>query len=215
MEGEKKQVLKIGITGSIGSGKSLVCNCLRAQGFSVLDSDGKVHDLYKGNSKLRAELSKAFGEDCLTSEGVNRKFIADLIFENSHAREKLESIVYPYLTESVSEFLERPGLRSQDIPNILPSLRFVEAALLNRTPEIVNMLDEIWIVDAPEDVRLKRLVLRGLDETDAKRRMENQRGNLNGDSFKGKAVRNIENAGSKDALVRQLNSILDNIAKME
>ena len=94
-----------------------------------------------------------------------------------------------------------------DLPGF-PNVKFVEAALFSRTPEIVAMLDEIWIVKAPEDVRLCRLIARGLSEEDARLRIQNQRGVCDESLFPGKCVRVLENAEGKPAIEKQLDIYL-------
>ena len=84
-------MLKIGITGSIGAGKSFVGELLRERNFQVLDADRKVHELYRDCAELRAEMAAFFGEDCLTPTGVNSVLIADRIFADASAREKSEA----------------------------------------------------------------------------------------------------------------------------
>ena len=190
---------KIGITGSIGAGKSFVGSLLRDRGFRVLDADVAVHDLYRENAALRGELAENFGEECLTPDGVNRDYFIRKIFSDDGARERLESIVYPHLTRYVKEFLEA----ADGAP-----VKFVEAALLSRAPGIVGMLDEIWIVDAPEDMRLERLVNRGMERSDALRRIENQRGECIAERFAGKTVHTLENAGLRGALESRLDALL-------
>ena len=193
---------KVGITGSIGAGKSFVGSLLRDRGFRVLDADVAVHDLYRENAALRGELAENFGEECLTPSGVNRDYFIRKIFSDDGARTRLESIVYPHLTRYVKEFLEEPAREN------LQCVRFVEAALLSRAPGIVGMLDEIWIVDAPEAVRLERLVNRGMERSDALRRIENQRGECIAERFAGKTVHTLENAGLRDALELRLDALL-------
>lgn len=153
----------IGITGTIGSGKSTVGECLRRRGLSVLDADACVHELYRDCDALRKELAEAFGPECLTAEGVNRKFFTDLIFKDDTAREKLEALVYPYLTDAVRVFFAAHS-----------GPAFLEAALLHRIPQVVKFLDQVWLVDAPAQVRLERLEQRGLSRDDAQRRIETQ-----------------------------------------
>jgi dephospho-CoA kinase len=225
-------MLKIGITGSIGAGKSFVGNLLRARNFQVLDADCKVHELYRDSAGLRAEMASYFGEECLTPAGVNSALIADRVFADANARVKLEQIVYPYLNRAVAEFFAGDVLRSSNgktaqltgaadssngnaagasCENVSDKCRFVEAALFSRAPELVKMLDEIWIVDAPESTRLERLVHRGLSENDAKRRIENQRGACAPELFPGKRIRTIMNDGDRFRLERQLDALLDNL----
>jgi len=192
---------KIGITGTIGSGKSFVGSLLRERGYMVLDADRQVHELYRSCAPLREKLRDTFGAECLTQDGVNRGFLSRLVFSDDGARQNLEDLVYPYLTKSVGDFL------MSDSP-VFSGVKFVEAALFSRTPEIVSMLDEIWMVKAPEDVRLRRLVARGLDAGDARRRMENQRHTCNESLFPAKTVRVLENAEGNPSIERQLDLLL-------
>ena len=180
---------RIGITGTIGSGKSAVGNILRGRGFPVLDADTCVHTLYKDCVELRKALAAEFGEACLTTDGVNRSFFADLVFKDAAVREKLESLVYPYLTEAVREFFAAHS-----------GPAFLEAALLHRIPQVVALLDTVWLVDAPAQVRLERLQQRGLSREDALRRIETQ-GDLAAlwANYK-KPVTRIENVGTLDQL---------------
>jgi dephospho-CoA kinase len=193
---------KIGIVGSIGAGKSFVGTLLRDRGFRVMDADDVVHELYRTSNDLRAVIRCAFGPYCLTQDGVNREFFADLIFRDSDARRRLESLVYPYLTQAVLDFFEEPERPSER------GIRFFSAALLDRVPEIVKVLDEIWAVTAPEDIRLKRLVARGLSEDDARRRMETQRMNALPSHPN---IRVVENASDESALWAQIADILGNV----
>lgn len=154
---------RIGITGTIGSGKSTVGESLRRRGLPVLDADACVHKLYRDCAALREKLAATFGPECLTADGVNRKFFTDLIFKDDTAREKLEALVYPYLTDAVRVFFAAHS-----------GPAFLEAALLHRIPQVVKLLDRVWLVDAPAKVRLERLVSRGLSCEDAERRIKAQ-----------------------------------------
>ena len=217
-------MLKIGITGSIGAGKSFVGKLLRERNFQVLDADRMVHELYRDCVELRAEMAAFFGEACLTPTGVNSALIADRIFADASAREKLEKIVYPYLTRAVDVFFNADAnatgvANSADAKGAagagnatnagVKSVRFVEAALFSRAPSLVEMLDEIWIVDAPERVRLQRLVARGLSENDAARRIENQRGACAPELFPGKRICTIMNDGDRSQVESQLDDLLE------
>ncbi len=191
----------IGITGTIGSGKSTVGECLRRRGLPVLDADACVHELYRDCDALRKELAEAFGPECLTADGVNRKFFADLIFKDDAAREKLEALVYPYLTDAVQEFFAAHS-----------GPAFLEAALLHRIPQVVKFLDQVWLVDAPAEVRLERLVSRGLARGDAERRIETQGDGASLAALwqaRGIPVTRIENDGSLEQLERRVAVILE------
>ena len=214
-------MVKIGITGSIGSGKSFVGTLLRERGFQVLDADRKVHELYRDSQALRRELASFFGEECLTLMGVNKELVADRVFADANARKKLEQIVYPHLTSAVQNFFDDAGDGEKRIggtcreANDEESARFVEAALFSRAPELVKLLDEIWIVEAPENVRLQRLVARGLSESDASRRIENQRGACAPELFQGKKIQLLTNVGDRSCVEIQLDGLLKSIEKTD
>lgn len=183
---------KVGITGGIGAGKSFLGKMLVARGFRVLDADIAVHELYAHDVALRGELAEAFGMECLVEGGVNRQFLSGIVFKDEQARKRLEGIVYPHLTKAVAEFLDE---------SVGESHRFVEAAVLSRAPEIVEMLDEVWIVEAPVEVRLERLASRNMTREEALRRIRNQDGLFDPVLFKGKLVRIIEDKGVVDSLL--------------
>jgi dephospho-CoA kinase len=192
----------IGITGTIGSGKSTVGEILRGRGFPVLDADACVHSLYRDCAALRKQLAVAFGQECLTAGGVNRKFFAELIFKDDSAREKLESLVYTYLTDAVREFF---AANSSPV--------FLEAALLHRIPEVVDLLDQVWLVDAPAQVRLERLEQRGLSRDDAQRRIETQ-GDLTALwAGAGTPLKKIDNASSLEQLEGLVAVTLESLVK--
>ena len=211
-------MVKVGITGSIGAGKSFVGALLRERGFQVLDADCKVHELYRDCNELRAELADYFGPSCLTMTGVNSVLIADRVFADAKSREKLEQIVYPYLNRAVEDFFDADSETSKYVAEVVEAAknyRFVEAALFSRAPELLKMLDEIWIVDAPESVRLQRLIARGLSESDASRRIENQRGVCAPELFQGKKIRLLTNDGDRSCVESQLDGLLKSIEKAD
>ena len=187
----------IGITGGIGAGKSLVGRILRDRKIRVIDADVAVHHLYRDNEKLRNAIAAAFGNEMLTEKGISRKRMADLVFSDSSARDCLESLVYPVLTEYLLQ--EKPS--------------FVEAALLEKIPEVVDCLDEIWVVTASADIRQKRLVeKRNFTKEDALRRIELQSARDSEDYWKclfpGKTVRFIDNSLDDVALSETIDKML-------
>lgn len=190
---------KIGIVGAIGAGKSFVGALLRRHGYRVLDADEAVHDLYRDSNDLRSAIRCAFGPYSLTGDGVNREFFADLIFKDHNARHRLESLVYPYLSQVALDFFEDEE-RSYE-----KGVRFFEAALMSRVPEITKVLDEIWVVTAPEKLRFERLVARGLSEEDARRRIDTQRMLALPDHPN---IREIENVGDSEALLASISQLL-------
>jgi dephospho-CoA kinase len=160
-------MLRVGITGSIGSGKSAVGRILSEKGYPVLDADLLVHQLYASNSLLRESLSARFGKEILTPDGVDRSKLKTLVFQDDQARLDLEEMVYPVLEQEQNRILsEWEGSFA---------VAFVEAALLYRLPHFVDSLFAVWVVSSSEEVRLERLIQRGLSLMEAKSRIELQK----------------------------------------
>ena len=202
---------RIGITGTIGSGKSSVGSILCGRGFPVLDADACVHELYRDCAALREKLAASFGPDCLTIDGVNRKFFAELIFKDGSAREKLEQLVYPYLEQAVEVFFK--SAETATVNNVSSRYAFLEAAVLHKVPAVVKTLDALWLVDAPAQVRQERLEQRGLSREDARRRIETQ-GDLTALwAGAGTPLKKIENAGSLEQLEELVTVTLESLAK--
>lgn len=187
----------IGITGTIGAGKSLVGRILRDRKIRVIDADVAVHHLYRDDKNLRAAIAKEFGEDMLTEKGVSRTRMANLVFSDSAARKRLESLVYPALTQYL----------------LHANPAFVEAALFENVPELVAELDEIWVVCAAREVRKNRLIAnRGFSEDDAERRIELQSAKDSEEEWKrlflGKTIRFIDNSGDESQLQKLIENLL-------
>lgn len=148
--------MKIAITGSIGSGKTEVCNYLRKLGYDVFDCDAV-------NKRLLAEsgfdlLYKDFG-DCFDDGVLNKQKLANLVFNDNSAKEKLESIMHPLI---LKELLDR-----EDNP------LFAEVPLLFES-NWEKYFDESVLVIADEKDALERLINRGLSRQDASNRLKNQ-----------------------------------------
>lgn len=159
----------IGICGKIGSGKSAVGVFLEELGAFVLDLDREMHSLYETSETLRGKVAERFGAECLLNGAVNRAALASRVFREPSSLSDLERMVYPLLRERVEGKLKRAEISASP-----PVLAAVEGALLFKWPEFSKGLSEIWVVEAPEAVRLERLLARGLSKEDALRRMEVQ-----------------------------------------
>lgn len=159
----------IGICGKIGSGKSAVGGLLSERGAFVLDLDREMHALYAESELLRQKIADRFGANCIRENAVDRIALANCVFKDVNSLADLENIVYPILQERVESKL----LAKASSPNS-PKLAAIEGALLFKWPEFSHRLSEIWIVEAPDSLRLERLMQRGLSREDAERRMQIQ-----------------------------------------
>ena len=101
-------MLKIGITGGIGSGKSTVCNFFRNLGVPIFNSDIVAKDLVNDDPKVTDEIRKYFGSDMFFSDGtMDRKRMAQLVFNDAKALERLNSIVHPEVKNKFEEFCKK------------------------------------------------------------------------------------------------------------
>ena len=196
--------LQIGITGLIGAGKTTVSRMVFEAGYPVLDADSEVHQLYASDEVLRKAIAREFGRDALVQGGVNRAYLASRVFSDPLQLEKLESLVHPTLFRVLME-------KTQHMRTVLsPSPRaiFLDAALLYKWDFLSEQLSQIWVVEAPEELRVQRLIGRGLLEQDARNRIETQR------SFPpiaGPHVVRLANAGALEHFRSRISRLLSDL----
>ena len=150
-------MLTVIVTGMIGSGKTAVCALLAKRGIPVYDSDSRTKALYDSVPGLKERIEAELG--------VPFSSLAKIIFSNSEAREKLEAIVYPLVRADFEAWRDA----QKDAPFVV-----LESAIILSKPIFDGLADAVVAVTASEDVRLKRLIGRGLTEEDARRRMASQ-----------------------------------------
>lgn len=156
----------IAITGGIGSGKSVVSAILRIKGFPVYDCDSRAKILMNTNQNIKNDLISFFGEDCILEDGkINAQYISSIVFKDKTALRKINSIVHPRVKEDILfEYSNSKGVM------------FVETAILLQS-NLLDIIDEVWLVDAPEEVRIKRVMSRNSVSADeVKRRIKAQSG---------------------------------------
>jgi dephospho-CoA kinase len=148
-----KRTLKIGLTGGIGSGKSLVLKLLAQRGVPVLQTDIIGHQLLIKKSFTR-ELTKRFGKSILDSKGrVDRSKLALLVFSDSRNRNKLNKLSHPLIRQEVARWI-----RSQEKKG---SSRVVVEVPLLFERGYFRSFDRVLSISAPRLVRRKRLLKRG------------------------------------------------------
>jgi len=183
----------IGLTGNIGSGKSLVSAFMNEFGAAVIDADKVGHDIIEPNGPAYPKIVSAFGRDFLLPDGhTDRKAIAQFVFgEQSGERVKiLNQITHPLITESIRTMLKQYAEKGY-------SVAVIEAALLFDS-DIITLTDENWVVDAPEDVLVARAAKR--DDCDAEMIRARLRKQRRGDDLRTLADRIILNDGSVESL---------------
>ena len=180
-------MLKVAITGGIGSGKSAVCGILAEKGFAVIDVDSIVSSLY-GVGGIAGRVRKIFGS-------LDRKKIAEQAFSEPGKRKELESILHPAAMGALEGKIK--ALR-------LERFVFVEAPLLFESG-FQEFFDFVVAVTAPEDARTERLLEKGLSPRDAAGRMQAQ---LQDRERVKKADFVIDNSGSAGQLEKQVELLL-------
>ncbi|MBO4235952.1 MAG: dephospho-CoA kinase, partial [Firmicutes bacterium] len=144
----------IGLTGSIGSGKSTVSNYLIRKGFIVIDSDAIAHDVVKKGKPALNEISEAFGKSVIGLDGeLNRKKLADIVFKHPKKKARLEEIVTARVISEIKK--EIRNLKKAEFDGIV----FVDAPILFESGANINM-DEVWVVVADDSLRAKRVMER-------------------------------------------------------
>lgn len=155
----------IAIIGGIGAGKSVVSNVLRALGYKVYDSDSEAKRLMDTSENIKNDLSTFIDKNVVDDNGtIDRKKLADIVFNDADKLLLLNKIVHAAVRDDIREFTHQ----SQQYPV------FVETAILYQS-EIDRMVDAVWDVTAPVDVRICRVMKRNsLTAEQVKARIESQ-----------------------------------------
>jgi dephospho-CoA kinase len=163
------KTLKIGITGGIGSGKSVISRILKTMGYPIYDSDSWAKKLMNENEEIRNFLTFKFGKETYTLTQLNRPFLAQKIFNNKENLAYVNSVVHPIVGKHFLQWSEQQN----------SSLVFIESAILFSSG-FNKIVDKVIFVDAPQDVRLERAILRDNATTEAiMARIKNQeKGNI-------------------------------------
>jgi len=161
-------MIVIGLTGGILSGKSTISQMLAEKGAVIIDADKIGHEVYKPHTKTWQELVDAFGNSILKQNmEIDRKKLGDIVFNDSQALARLNEIVHPQMHSMMREEIER--LRGEGVDTVV-----LEAAVLIEA-NWTDLVDEVWVALAPEEVAVKRLQNRGgLSEEQARARIRSQ-----------------------------------------
>lgn len=163
----KKNFLKIGITGGSGSGKTSVCKHLRDKGFQVIDSDAIARTILEKDSDAYNVVVSHFGESILKSNGeINRQDLGSIVFDSPEDLNFLQSVVTKKTVETVINIFD----------TIVPEkkLIFLDAPILFEVG-LDKYVDMVWMALAPRDQRMNRLAKRdGISDYEIEKRMAAQ-----------------------------------------
>ncbi len=143
----------IGLTGGIASGKSLISDELKILGAKVICADHVARQAVLKGSRGAKEIRSEFGNEVFFSSGeLNRKALAEIIFKSEEKRLLLNSILHPIIVDMISSILD--SWRDKGV-----SIAIVDAALLIEA-NMVDLVDEVWLVTAKRDTRALRIAKR-------------------------------------------------------
>ena len=160
----------IGLTGSIGTGKSEAARQLEALGASIISADQVGHEAYTPNTEAWEQVVAAFGDGILQDDGeIDRRKLGAVVFSDPGQLEKLNQIMHPRMARMVADKIEE--LRDQGVEVVV-----VEAALLFEAGWD-SLVEEVWVTDSTEQVVIERLKQRnGMSEEEARKRISSQMG---------------------------------------
>ena len=155
---------RIGITGGIGAGKSLVAEIIKAMGYPVFNSDERAKELTDSNPKIKEGLIHLFGEEIYQNETLNKFALAQAIFSDDSLRDKVNTLIHPIVREDFNLWTLAQNTE----------LVFNESAILFETGSFKNF-DAIILVHAPKELRIKRIMKRdNSSENEVLKRMDSQ-----------------------------------------
>ena len=155
----------IGLTGGIGAGKSLIAKVFSILGVPVFNSDDAGRNILDEDAAARESVRQIFGDRAFVDGVPDRKYLADIVFNDTEMREKLNQIIHPAVRQAFARFVNE----NRDADYVIN-----EAAILIETGAYKN-LDAMILVTAPEEIRIQRVMKRdGISAQEVKNRMEAQ-----------------------------------------
>ncbi len=158
-------MLRVGITGGIGSGKSTICQIISAFGYPVYNADNEARSLTNSHPDIIRGITSLFGSDIYINGELNRKRVGQLVFADKNLLQQLNSVIHPVVAAHFEEWVRT---------NSNHRLVFKEAAILFES-RAYRQVDKTVVVFAPNELRVKRVCLRdGISEAEVQNRMDNQ-----------------------------------------
>ena len=184
----------IALTGGIGAGKSTVAQFFSELGANVVDADHLARIAIERGSEGFGEVVARFGEEILANGDINRKALAEIIFSDPAAKRDLEDIIHP----RVQKLFAQAIIDNEPAGNLI-----YEIPLLVET-DAANKFDFVVTVEADEELRIERLLARGMFISDIKARLANQ---VPSQARIDIADAVIVNDGDEDHLLRQVENL--------
>jgi dephospho-CoA kinase len=142
--------LIIGVTGGIGSGKTLICQAFKSIGIPVFHADFESKNILENNISAQQEILEAFGKEAFTADKPDRKKIASIVFNNPTKLAQLNAILHPKVRTHFADWTKKNAHQ----PYVIQ-----EAAILFETG-LWQQFDKTILVTAPLEERINRVILR-------------------------------------------------------
>ncbi|MBD5315598.1 MAG: dephospho-CoA kinase [Bacteroides sp.] len=184
----------IALSGGIGAGKSVVSRMLRAMGYEVYDCDSNARRIMDCDLTIIERIAREVCEEAVIEGRIDRRRLAECVFGDSAALARLNAITHRAVLDDISAWAE-----SQAGKGIV----FVETAILTESG-LDRMVDQAWVVTAPEEVRIERVMKRnGMSRGEVEARIRNQSDRLPKEIL----IHIIFNDGS-ESLIARINELL-------
>jgi len=157
--------MQIGVTGGIGSGKSLVCKIFNSMGIPIYEADFRAKELTNKDEVVKEKILTTFGKKSFLNNRLNKVYLAQEVFNNTEKLKQLNAIIHPAVADDYDIW------QSQ-----FKNYKYVikEAAILFESGSF-KTCDKVILVDAPRNIRMKRVIQRDLvSEDEVEKRMNNQ-----------------------------------------
>ena len=198
------QMIRIGLTGNIASGKSEVARMLADRGATVIDADLLAREAVQPETQALKDIVKRWGKDVLKKDGsLDRAALRQIVFADQSELDALNRIVHPGVTRLRDREIARARERGDPIVVCVIPLLFER--------NIVDEFDAIVLVDAPRPLRLERMVAsRGMEATDAMNMIAAQ---MPAELKRARADYVIENNGSLQDLERDVDALWSSLQR--
>lgn len=199
----KRNKIYIAITGQIASGKSSFSNLLkqRDEDFLVLDADDQIKELYKRGAVLYDILVNEFGNNILNEKhNISKKKLREFVLLDDKNREKLNSLTHSVILKNMVDIAKNSDKKVVffQIPLLNESIKYLEKLIT---------LDEVWNIDASEDIRFKRLLQRKNITPDIARKLMSMQTEFEDENYD---ILTVENNGSLDELDKKIDLFVEN-----
>ena len=187
-------MLVVALTGGIGSGKSTVGQMFQDLGAIVTDSDQLAREVVERGTAGFDQIIAAFGDEVLKNGDLNRAFLAELVFKDPAKREQLEQITHPMIRKAFAKIVE--SAKSDSI-------------VINQIPLLVESkhdykFDHVITVSASQEVRIERLINRGMSLTQINQRLQAQSSDIQREQIADSIIRN---EGSQAELLSEVEKV--------